>query len=46
VYKYLAQNKNAFFYYKKYLEIKTIKDIIQRIENVKNNIKNKEGIQI
>ncbi len=44
VYEYLAQNKNALFYYKKCLEIKTTKDIIQRIESIKNNIRNEEKV--
>jgi len=44
VYEYLAQNKNALFYYKKCLKIKPTKDIILRIESIKNNIRNKEKV--
>jgi len=46
LYEYIGQNKNALFYYKKCLDIKTTKEIINRIKTINRNIVNKKNAQL
>lgn len=43
---YIGQNKQALQYYQNCLDIKTTKNIILRIQTVKNNIANKKKIKL
>ncbi len=46
LYEYIGQNKNALFYYKKCLDIKTTKEIINRIQTINRNMVNKKNAQL
>jgi len=46
MYEYIGQNKKALQYYQNCLSIQITKDIVKRIQTVKNNIANKEKMEL